>query len=161
MFVNAVVVFQPRSGLTPETLLKSTQALEREAGRVPKRVLNEPRLPARRIERDHLAGEGATREGVAGQLHAVARLHIAVDAFQAELPLEAHTLGARLLQMSGTRLGYAGLLGVFHEPDLHGIIAIGSWRLALHHDARSGLDHRNRHYLPVRPEYLRHPDLLP
>lgn len=43
LFVNAVVAFQPRSGLTPETLLKSTQALEREAGRVPKRVLNEPR----------------------------------------------------------------------------------------------------------------------
>jgi 2-amino-4-hydroxy-6-hydroxymethyldihydropteridine diphosphokinase len=43
LFVNAVVAFQPRSGLTPETLLKSTQALEREGGRLPKRVLNEPR----------------------------------------------------------------------------------------------------------------------
>lgn len=43
LFVNAVVAFRPRSGLTPETLLQATQALEREAGRVPKRVLNEPR----------------------------------------------------------------------------------------------------------------------
>ena len=42
-FVNAVVVIRPRPGETPETLLGKLQALEKEFGRTPKRVLNEPR----------------------------------------------------------------------------------------------------------------------
>lgn len=42
-FINAVVAFVPAPGLTPEGLLASTQAIEKEAGRVPKRVLNEAR----------------------------------------------------------------------------------------------------------------------
>lgn len=42
-FVNAVVELYPRSGETPETLLDKLQALEREFGRRPKQVLNEPR----------------------------------------------------------------------------------------------------------------------
>ncbi len=42
-FINAVVAFFPAPGLTPEGLLASTQAIEKEAGRVPKRVLNEAR----------------------------------------------------------------------------------------------------------------------
>jgi len=37
------VAFQPRPGETPESLLVKLQALEREFGRVPKRVRNEPR----------------------------------------------------------------------------------------------------------------------
>lgn len=42
-FVNAVVGIVPRAGETPETLLNKLQALEREFGRQPKRVLNEAR----------------------------------------------------------------------------------------------------------------------
>jgi len=43
MFVNAVVALAPRAGETPELLLEKLQALEKEFGRQPKKVLNEPR----------------------------------------------------------------------------------------------------------------------
>ncbi|MBI5386710.1 MAG: 2-amino-4-hydroxy-6-hydroxymethyldihydropteridine diphosphokinase [Verrucomicrobia bacterium] len=42
-FVNAVVGLAPRAEETPETLLLKLQALEKEFGRRPKRVANEPR----------------------------------------------------------------------------------------------------------------------
>lgn len=42
-FVNAVVVFVPREGETPESLLSKLQTTEREFGRLPKQVPNEPR----------------------------------------------------------------------------------------------------------------------
>src|SRR6266404_4323723 len=42
-FVNAVAGLVPRDGETPESLLTKLQALEREFGRQPKKVLNEPR----------------------------------------------------------------------------------------------------------------------
>ncbi len=42
-FVNAVVGFEPRADETPESLLKKVQALEKEFGRQPKKVLNESR----------------------------------------------------------------------------------------------------------------------
>ena len=42
-FINAVVVLRPRGDETPETLLGKLQALEREFGRQPKRVINEAR----------------------------------------------------------------------------------------------------------------------
>ncbi len=43
-FVNAVVGLVPRAGQTPEALLENLQVLEKEFGRQPKQVLNEPRL---------------------------------------------------------------------------------------------------------------------
>jgi len=43
LFVNAVVGFTPRSEETPESLLAKLQAIEKEFGRQPKRVPNEPR----------------------------------------------------------------------------------------------------------------------
>jgi 2-amino-4-hydroxy-6-hydroxymethyldihydropteridine diphosphokinase len=43
LFINAVVALMPRAGETPESLLKRLQALERDLGRQPKKVLNEPR----------------------------------------------------------------------------------------------------------------------
>ena len=43
VFVNAVVALTPRPGETPELLLTKLQALEKEFGRRPKEVLNEPR----------------------------------------------------------------------------------------------------------------------
>jgi 2-amino-4-hydroxy-6-hydroxymethyldihydropteridine diphosphokinase len=42
-FVNAAVAFEPVAGETPESLLAKLQALEKEFGRRPKQVLNEPR----------------------------------------------------------------------------------------------------------------------
>jgi len=42
-FVNAVVGLVPRAGETPESLLGKLQVLEKEFGRQPKKVLNEPR----------------------------------------------------------------------------------------------------------------------
>src|SRR5262245_58869338 len=42
-FLNAAVALTPRAGETPESLLIKLQALEREFGRTPKKILNEPR----------------------------------------------------------------------------------------------------------------------
>ena len=42
-FVNAVAGFIPRPDETPELLLKKLRELEKESGRAPKTVLNEPR----------------------------------------------------------------------------------------------------------------------
>lgn len=42
-FLNAVAVFAPRAGLTPEGLLARLQSLEEQFGRTPKKILNEPR----------------------------------------------------------------------------------------------------------------------
>jgi 2-amino-4-hydroxy-6-hydroxymethyldihydropteridine diphosphokinase len=42
-FVNAAVAFEPAADETPESLLAKLQALEKESGRRPKQVLNEPR----------------------------------------------------------------------------------------------------------------------
>jgi len=43
VFINAVVGLVPHAGETPESLLAKLQVLEREFGRQPKTVLNEPR----------------------------------------------------------------------------------------------------------------------
>jgi 2-amino-4-hydroxy-6-hydroxymethyldihydropteridine diphosphokinase len=43
IFANAVVGLTPHDGETPESLLTKLQALEKEFGRKPKQVLNEPR----------------------------------------------------------------------------------------------------------------------
>jgi 2-amino-4-hydroxy-6-hydroxymethyldihydropteridine diphosphokinase len=42
-FLNAVAVFAPRADETPESLLTKLQALEKQFGRAPKKVHNEPR----------------------------------------------------------------------------------------------------------------------
>lgn len=42
-FVNAVVGMTPRAGETPESLLEKLQQLEKEFGRLQKRIVNEPR----------------------------------------------------------------------------------------------------------------------
>ena len=42
-FVNAVVGMTPRTGETPESLLEKLQQLEKEFGRLQKRIVNEPR----------------------------------------------------------------------------------------------------------------------
>jgi 2-amino-4-hydroxy-6-hydroxymethyldihydropteridine diphosphokinase len=57
MFVNAVVGLVPQSGETPESLLEKLQALEKEFGRRPKQVLNEPRP----LDLDIIAFGGETR----------------------------------------------------------------------------------------------------
>ena len=59
VFVNAVVGFRPRAGETPESLLTKLQALEKEFGRRPKKVLNE----ARPLDLDLVAFAGEVRHG--------------------------------------------------------------------------------------------------
>jgi 2-amino-4-hydroxy-6-hydroxymethyldihydropteridine diphosphokinase len=58
-FVNAVVGLVPRADETPETLLAKLQALEKEFGRRPKKVLNEPRP----LDLDLIAFAGEVRHG--------------------------------------------------------------------------------------------------
>ncbi len=57
LFVNAVVSLRPRAGETPESLLTKLQALEKEFGRRPKKVLNE----ARPLDLDLIAFASAVR----------------------------------------------------------------------------------------------------
>ncbi len=57
VFVNAVGGFRPQTGETPESLLGKLQALEREFGRQPKQVFNEPRP----LDLDLIAFGGETR----------------------------------------------------------------------------------------------------
>jgi 2-amino-4-hydroxy-6-hydroxymethyldihydropteridine diphosphokinase len=42
-FINAIILLAPKTGETPESLLTKLQALEKEFGRQPRKVLNEPR----------------------------------------------------------------------------------------------------------------------
>lgn len=57
-FVNAVVALRPSPKETPETLLRKLQAIEKEFGRKPKVVLNEPRP----LDLDLIAFGNETRE---------------------------------------------------------------------------------------------------
>lgn len=43
-FINAAVAFEPMTGESPESLIAKLQALEKEFGRSPKKILNEPRV---------------------------------------------------------------------------------------------------------------------
>ena len=56
-FVNAVVAMTPRGDETPESFLKKLLAIEKEFGRRPKKVLNEPR----RLDLDLIAFGHETR----------------------------------------------------------------------------------------------------
>ncbi|NOS72747.1 MAG: 2-amino-4-hydroxy-6-hydroxymethyldihydropteridine diphosphokinase [Verrucomicrobia bacterium] len=56
-FVNAVVALTPRGDETPESFLKKLLAMEKEFGRRPKKVLNEPR----RLDLDLIAFGHETR----------------------------------------------------------------------------------------------------
>ena len=59
VFVNAVVAFVPRRRATPESVLASLQEIEKEFGRKPKKVLNEPRP----LDLDLIAFGSETRAG--------------------------------------------------------------------------------------------------
>lgn len=70
-FLNAVCAFVPQPGETPEGLLAKMQALEREFGRRPKRVVNE----ARPLDLDLLAfGEEVRQTSVLTLPHPRAHL---------------------------------------------------------------------------------------
>jgi len=57
-FVNAVVGLAPRRGETPDSLLKQLLKLERNFGRLPKRIINEPRT----LDLDLIAFGSETRQ---------------------------------------------------------------------------------------------------
>jgi 2-amino-4-hydroxy-6-hydroxymethyldihydropteridine diphosphokinase len=54
LFINAVAALIPRPAETPRSLLAQLQSLEKQMGRLPKKILNEPRL----IDLDLLAFGG-------------------------------------------------------------------------------------------------------
>src|SRR5439155_1861534 len=56
-FINAAVALTPRKNETPASLLLKLQKLEKEFGRPPKKVLNEPR----ELDLDLIAFGGLTR----------------------------------------------------------------------------------------------------
>jgi 2-amino-4-hydroxy-6-hydroxymethyldihydropteridine diphosphokinase len=56
-FLNAVIGLQPLPGETPESLLEKLQTLEKEFGRRPKKIMNEPRP----LDLDLIAFGNATR----------------------------------------------------------------------------------------------------
>jgi len=58
-YINAVVAFRPRTGLTPETLLSALKAIEREFGRQPTSVRNAPR----ELDLDLLVFDDQVRDG--------------------------------------------------------------------------------------------------
>jgi 2-amino-4-hydroxy-6-hydroxymethyldihydropteridine diphosphokinase len=57
-FVNAVVGLAPRRGETPDSLLKQLLKLEKNFGRLPKRIINEPRT----LDLDLIAFGSETRQ---------------------------------------------------------------------------------------------------
>jgi 2-amino-4-hydroxy-6-hydroxymethyldihydropteridine diphosphokinase len=57
-FLNAVIEIQPLQRETPESLLEKLQCLEREFGRLPKKILNE----ARPLDLDLIAFSGEIRQ---------------------------------------------------------------------------------------------------
>jgi len=63
-FINAVVAFEPRAGLTPETLLTGLKRLEREFGRAEQPVRNAPRD----LDLDLLVFGSQERSGAAFEL---------------------------------------------------------------------------------------------
>lgn len=63
-FLNAVVGIQPHSDETPESMLSKLLALEREFGRFPKQVANEPRV----LDLDLIAFRNQTRDSPALRL---------------------------------------------------------------------------------------------
>jgi 2-amino-4-hydroxy-6-hydroxymethyldihydropteridine diphosphokinase len=71
MFLNAAARFTPRGGETPASLLSALQAIERELGRTPKRVLNE----ARSLDLDLIAW-GAERVSTPGLVLPHPRAHL-------------------------------------------------------------------------------------
>ena len=56
-FINAIVAMSPRLTETPESLLAKLQAIERDFGRQPKKILNEARL----LDLDLIAFGSTTR----------------------------------------------------------------------------------------------------
>lgn len=56
-FINAIVGFVPKNDETPESLLKELKAIEKEFGRAPKKISNQPR----RLDLDLIAFGRETR----------------------------------------------------------------------------------------------------
>src|SRR4051812_2383603 len=90
-------------------------------------------------------------------LHAVADVGVALVR---ELDQRPHRRDACLLEMAARRAGDPAVGDLLHEADLDGVIAILLGRLLLYHEARTGLDDRDRDQRAVVGEHLGHPHLL-
>lgn len=104
-FVNAVVAFDAPEGATPEATLDRLQRLEREAGRRPKKQLNEPRP----LDLDLIGFGQETRSTAVFQLpHPRARHRSFVLAPLVEI--------APATQLPGWEADAAGLLATLADP---------------------------------------------
>src|SRR5579871_1524919 len=92
--------------------------------------------------------------------NSVTLLQIVIARPHSQLAQEFHTVGTRLLEMTGRRLAHARRFGELYQSELHGVVTIRGRRLALDYDAGSGFQQRDWHSLPVRPEHLAHPNFL-
>src|SRR5437867_3492953 len=90
----------------------------------------------------------------------VAGLQIAAAALERKLPQKTRARAPCLLQVARLRLVDAPFLDVFHQAQLHRIIAIGGGRLALRNHARTSLEQSDRHRLAICAEDLRHSNFL-
>src|SRR6185437_1867606 len=92
--------------------------------------------------------------------HAIALLQVALAGSPAEMKFtqELDTLSARLRQVLRQR--FILLPEIFHQSELHGIVAVRCRRFPLCHDARASLEQRYRNYLSLRREHLCHANLL-
>ena len=91
--------------------------------------------------------------------HLVARLEVVVAGPQPKLPrnFTPSTPAFFRCPVAGL-LMRAGLMNSI-KPELHRVVTVARRRLALDHHARTSLQQRHRHHLPVRPEDLCHTDL--
>ena len=90
----------------------------------------------------------------------VAHLEVAIACVQFELTRVLDSVGARLLGVTLHGLGQLLRLNTFDQTELNGVIAIRDRSLALNNHAGTRLEHGDRNHLPVRAEYLGHPQLF-
>src|ERR1035437_8617305 len=92
--------------------------------------------------------------------HLVAGFQIVGPGAKLELAHELRAVDAGFLQTAGGGFVDALWLDELEQAELRRVVTVDGRRLALHHHARSGFQQRHRHHPPVRPEQLRHSNLL-
>ena len=90
----------------------------------------------------------------------VAGLVVSTAITQLELAAVPHPVRASLLKVAGCGLIDPRRLDVLHQTELNGVITVGGRRLALRDDTRTSLHQRDRYYLSVGAEDLRHADFF-
>jgi 2-amino-4-hydroxy-6-hydroxymethyldihydropteridine diphosphokinase len=103
LYVNAVAGLAPLDGEAPETLLEKLQALEREFGRRPKKIMNEPRpldLDLISFGNEHLQTERLTLPHPRAHLRQFVLRPLSEIAGDLILPGQARTIAELLSELS-------------------------------------------------------------